>query len=146
MAESDFSDVLHELDSLEAEIDAMRVAVDEGEETFTQAPAARQAALRHLEVAVRHVVGAARALIQEAAWEEPEDGPDAIEILVEKDVVPGRIGITLMGLADYITESSGDGWEADAEAEGAFERLSDGVDALAEYQEYVHHFLREWEE
>ena len=44
MANDDLNDILRELDSLEAEIEAMRVAVDEGEETFVTAPAARQAA------------------------------------------------------------------------------------------------------
>ncbi|MGH7359188.1 MAG: HepT-like ribonuclease domain-containing protein, partial [Candidatus Rokuibacteriota bacterium] len=119
---------------------------DEGEETFVSAPAARQAALRHLDVAMRHAVNIARSLIDQADWEEPEDGLDALEILVEEEVLPGRVGLTLVDLADYVTEL---GEEAAYEASDdpvAFERLTDGVDALAEYQEYVHHFLQEWAE
>ncbi len=144
MSETDFSEVLRELDALEAEIEAMRVAVDEGEETFTTAPAARQAALRHLEVAMRHAVGAARLLIGEADWEEPEDGLDALEILVEEDVLPGRVGLTLVGLADYVTELGEEAGYDGVDDPVAFERLSEGVDALAEFQEYVHQFLKEW--
>lgn len=146
MANGDLSDILRELDSLEAEIEAMRAAVDEGEETFVTAPAARQAALRHLDVAMRHAVNAARSLIDEADWEEPEDGPDALEILVEEEVVPGRIGLTLVDLADYVTELGEEAAYDTGDDPIAFERLTEGVDALAEYQEYVHHFLKEWTE
>ncbi|HWC06252.1 MAG TPA: hypothetical protein VG799_03275 [Gemmatimonadota bacterium] len=146
MANGDLSDILRELDSLEAEIEAMRVAVDEGEETFVTAPAARQAALRHLDVAMRHAVNAARSLIDEADWEEPENGLDALEILVEEEVVPGRIGLTLVDLADYVTELGEGLANETGDDPVAFERLTEGVDALAEYQEYVHHFLKEWSE
>ncbi len=146
MPESDFSDILRELDALEAEVEAMRVAVDEGDETFATAPAARQAALRHLGVAMRHAVNAARTLIDQADWEEPEDNLDAIEILVEEDVLPGRIGLTLVDLADYITEMGDETGYDSSDDPVAFERLTEGVDALAEYQEYVHHFLKEWSE
>lgn len=144
MTDSDFTDVLRDLDALEAEIEAMRIAVDEGEETFVTAPAARQAALRHLDVAMRHAVGAARHLIDEADWEEPEDSLDAIEILVEEDVLPGRIGLTLVGLADYVTEFGEESGYEGSDDPVAFERLSEGVDALAEFQEYLHQFLKEW--
>ena len=144
MPDTDFSEVLGELDAVEAEIEAMRVAVDEGEETFTTAPAARQAALRHLEVAVRHAVGAAQRLIDEADWDEPEDDLDALEILVEEDVLPGRVGLTLVGLADYVTDLGEESGYEGAEGPVAFERLSEGVEALAEFQEYVHQFLKEW--
>ncbi|MGH7571253.1 MAG: HepT-like ribonuclease domain-containing protein [Gemmatimonadota bacterium] len=144
MPDADFTEVLRELDALEAEIDAMRVAVDEGEETFVTAPAARQAALRHLDAAMRHAVGAARHLIDEADWEEPEDSLDAIEILAEEDVLPGRIGLTLVGLADYVTELGEESGYEGSDDPVAFERLSEGVDALAEFQEYVHQFLKEW--
>jgi uncharacterized protein YutE (UPF0331/DUF86 family) len=146
MANGDLSDILRELDSLEAEIEAMRVAVDEGEETFVTAPAARQAALRHLDVAMRHAVNAARSLIDEADWEEPENGLDALEILVEEEVVPGRIGLMLVDLADYVTELGEEPAYETGDDPVAFERLTEGVDALAEYQEYVHHFLKEWSE
>jgi uncharacterized protein YutE (UPF0331/DUF86 family) len=144
MPDADFSEVLGELDALEAEIEAMRVAVDEGEETFSTAPAARQAVLRHLEVAMRHAVRAARLLNEEADWEEPEDDLDAIEILVEEDVLPGRIGLTLVSLADYVTELDEESGYEVADDPMAFDRLSESVEALAEFQEYVHNFLKEW--
>ncbi len=147
MTETNFTQVLRELDALDAEIEAIRVAVDEGEETFSAAPTAREAALRHLEGAMRHTVVSARALLKGAEWEEPEDNLDVLEILVEHDVLPGRVGATLVGLAEYATNHKDDsGWEAEEDATSAFERLSEGVDALAEYQEYVHHFLKEWEQ
>lgn len=146
MPDADFSEILRELDALEAEIEAMRVAVDEGEETFVSAPAARQSALRHLNMAMRHAVNAARGLIDEADWEEPEDNLDALEILVEEEVVPGRVGLTLVDLADYVSELGEEAVYETADDPVAFERLSEGVDALAEYQEYVHHFLKEWSE
>ena len=145
MNEPDFSAVLHELDALDSEIEAIRVAVDEGEEMFTSSPTARQAAMRHLEAAIRHTIDSARSLVEEADWDEPEDSLDAIEILVEEDVLPGRIGVTLIGLVEYAAETGDETeWEAEADATGAFERLSEGVEALAEYQEYVSHFLKEW--
>lgn len=143
MAETDFSEVLKELDALEAELEAIRVVVDEGEETFTAAPTARQAALRHLEAALRHTLTSARGLIDEADWDEPEDGPDAIEILVEEDVLPGRIGLTLVSLVEYVSEH-GEEAGGDPDADSAFERITESVEALAEYQEYMSHFLREW--
>ena len=134
MGDETFEDVSHELDALESEVEAMRVAVDEGEETFAAAPTARQAALRHLEHAMRHVVESAWSLI------------DAIEILAEEDVIPGRLGVTLIGLAEYAAEhGEEEGWEASAEAGDAFERVSESVDAITEYIELVHHFMKEWE-
>lgn len=146
MSEGNFEQVAHELDALESELEAMRVAVDEGEETFIAAPTARKATLRHLEHAMRHVVESAWSLIDEADWDEPEDNLDAIEILAEEDVIPGRLGVTLMGLAEYTAEhGEEEGWEADAEAPGAFEHVTEGVDAIAEYLEFVHHFMKEWE-
>lgn len=146
MADTDYSTVLRELDALETEIEAIHVAVDEGEETFSAAPTAREVALRHLESAMRLVASSSQAVIKETDWDEPEDAVEAIETLVVQDVLPGRVGATLVALAEYATKHSDDsGWEADEDATGAFERLSEGVEALAEYQEYVHHFLREWE-
>ena len=146
MSDANFEDVTREIDALESELEAMRIAVDEGEETFTAAPTARQSALRHLDTAMRHVVESAWSLIDEADWDEPEDNLDAIEILAEEDVIPGRLGVTLMTLAEYASEhGEEDGWEADAEAAGAFERVTEGVDALTEYIEFVHHFMKEWE-
>jgi hypothetical protein len=147
VTEANFTQVLHELDELDAELEAIRVAVDEGEETFSAAPTAREVALAHLEGAMRHTVVSARALVKGARWEEPEDNLDVIEALVEHDVLPRRVGATLVGLTEYATNHGDDsGWEAEEEATSAFERLSEGVDALAEYQEYMHHFLREWEQ
>lgn len=143
MADTDFSEVLRELDALDAELDAIRVVVDEGEETFSAAPTARQAALRHLDAALRHTLTSARALIDEADWDEPEDAPDAIEILVEEDVLPGRVGLTLVSLVEYVSEH-GEEAGGDPDADSAFERISESVEALAEYQEYMSHFLREW--
>lgn len=145
MSDANFEDVTHELDALESELEAMRVAVDEGEETFTAAPTARQAALRHLDHAMRHLIDSAWSLIDEADWDEPEDNLDAIEILAEEDVIPGRLGVSLMSLAEYAADhGEEEGWEADAEATGAFERVTEGVDAIAEYLEFVHHFMKEW--
>ncbi|HUF89375.1 MAG TPA: HepT-like ribonuclease domain-containing protein [Gemmatimonadota bacterium] len=146
MSDANFEAVTHELDALESELEAMRVAVDEGEETFTAAPTARQAALRHLDHAMRHLIDSAWSLIEETDWEEPEDNLDAIEILAEEKVIPGRLGVSLMSLAEYAAEyGEEEGWEADAEATGAFERVTEGVDAIAEYLEFVHHFMKEWE-
>lgn len=146
MSDESFEDVTHELDALESEVEALRVAVDEGEETFSAAPAARQSAHRHLEHAMRHLIESAWSLIDEADWDEPEDNLDAIEILAEEDVIPGRLGATLVGLAEYAAEhGEEEGWEATAEAADAFERVSEGVDAITEYIELVHHFMKEWE-
>lgn len=146
MSDANFEDVTREIDALESELEAMRIAVDEGEETFTSAPTARQSALRHLDTAMRHAVEAAWSLIDEADWDEPEDNLDAIEILAEEDVIPGRLGVTLMSLAEYASEhGEEETWEADVEAAGAFERVTEGVDALTEYIEFVHHFMKEWE-
>lgn len=146
MSDANFEAVTHELDALESELEAMRVAVDEGEETFTAAPTARQAAMRHLDHAMRHLIDSAWSLIEETDWEEPEDNLDAIEILAEEKVIPGRLGVSLMSLAEYAAEyGEEEGWEADAEATGAFERVTEGVDAIAEYLEFVHHFMKEWE-
>ncbi|HEY7471786.1 MAG TPA: hypothetical protein VIE68_05495 [Gemmatimonadota bacterium] len=145
MSAGNFEGVTHELDALESELEAIRAAVDEGEESFV-APTARRAAMRHFDHAMRHVVESAWSLIDEADWDEPEDNLDAIGILAEEDVIPGRLGDTLMGLAEYATEhGEEEGWDADAEAIGAFERVTEGVDAIAEYLEFVHHFMKEWE-
>lgn len=146
MSDGTFEEVAHELDALESELEAMRVAVDEGEETFAGAPTARRAAMRHLDHAMRHLIESAWSLIDEADWDEPEDNFDAIEILAEEDVIPGRLGVTLVGLAEYVAEhGEEEGWEATAEAADAFERVSEGVDAITEYIELVHHFMKEWE-
>ena len=146
MSDESFEDVTHELDALESEVEALRVVVDEGEETFSAAPAARQTALRHLEHAMRHLIESAWSLIDEADWDEPEDNLDAIEILAEEDVISGRLGTTLVGLAEYVAEhGEEEGWEASAEAADAFEHVSEGVDAITEYIELVHHFMKEWE-
>lgn len=144
MAEADFAEVLTELDQLESELEAIRVVGDEGVEMYASAPTARQAAMRHLDMAMRHVVESAWALIDEADWEEPEDNLDAIEILAEEDVIPGTLAVSLVGLAEYAAEHGEDAsWEADAEE--SYERLSEAADAIAEYSEYVHQFLKEWE-
>jgi uncharacterized protein YutE (UPF0331/DUF86 family) len=146
MSDESFEDVTHELDALESEVEALRVVVDEGEETFSAAPAARQTALRHLEHAMRHLIESAWSLIDQADWDEPEDNLDAIEILAEEDVISGRLGTTLVGLAEYAAEhGEEEGWEASAEAADAFEHVSEGVDAITEYIELVHHFMKEWE-
>jgi len=146
MSDESFEDATHELDALESEVEALRVAVDEGEETFSAAPAARKAAHRHLEHAMRHLIESAWSLIDEADWDEPEDNLDAIEILAEEDVISGRLGATLVGLAEYAAEhGEEEGWEASAEAADAFEHVSEGVDAITEYIELVHHFVKEWE-
>jgi uncharacterized protein YutE (UPF0331/DUF86 family) len=146
MSDESFEDVTHELDALESEVEALRVVVDEGEETFSAAPAARQTALRHLEHAMRHLIESAWSLIDQADWDEPEDNLDAIEILAEEAVISGRLGSTLVGLAEYAAEhGEEEGWEASAEAADAFEHVSEGVDAITEYIELVHHFMKEWE-
>ncbi|MBW3661008.1 MAG: hypothetical protein KY397_05170 [Gemmatimonadetes bacterium] len=139
---ADFSNLLLELDQLESELEAIRVVVDEGQEMYAAAPTAREAALRHLEMAMRHVLDSAWSLIEESQWEEPEDGLDAIEILAEEDVLPGPLAVSLIGLAEYATEhGESAGWDADAEE--SYERLSEAVDSLAEYQEYLHQYLKE---
>ena len=147
MGDGTFEEVTHELDALESELEAMRAAVNEGEETFVSAPTARRSALRHLDHAMRHVIESAWSLIDEADWDEPEDNFDAIEILAEEEVIPGRLGASLVGLAEYAAEHGEEegGWEAGAEDAGAFERVTEGVDAIAEYLEFVHHFMQEWE-
>ncbi|MDX1623509.1 MAG: HepT-like ribonuclease domain-containing protein [Gemmatimonadota bacterium] len=145
MSEADFADVLTELDQLESELEAVRIVVDEGQDTYAQAPTAREAALRHLDLAMEHTVESAWTLVEEADWEEPEDSADAIEILAEEGVIPGRLAVTLIGLEEYASEhGEAAGWEADTEE--SFERLTEAADALAEYLEYVHHFLRELDE
>ncbi|MDX1660323.1 MAG: hypothetical protein R3326_00920 [Gemmatimonadota bacterium] len=139
---TDYTDLLVELEQLESENEAIRVVVDEGDEMYAAAPTAREAALRHLEMAMRHVVESAWELIEEAGWDEPEDNLDAIEILAEEDVIPGRLAVSLIALAEYATEhGEAAGWDADAEE--SFERLSEAADSLAEYQEYVQNHLKE---
>ena len=142
MAKADFAQVLQNLDAVEAELEPLRVAVDEGEEVFARAPAARESAYRHLETAVRHTLHSAHALIEEADWDEPEDDLDAIEILVEEDVVPGRVGADIVDLAEFAVEDGRDRWEED----GMYDRMSHGVETLSEYLEYIHVFLKEWSE
>lgn len=144
MAEADFTEVLAELEQVESELEAIRVVVDEGLETYASAPTAREAALRHLDLAMRHVVDSAWALIEEVEWEEPEDSLDAIEILAEEDVIPGPHAVMLIGLAEYTAEHGEEaGWQADAEE--SYERLNEAAEAIAEYNEYIQQFLREWE-
>jgi len=146
MSDVDFSAVLNELEAMESDLEAIRVAVDEGEETFVSAPTARQEGMRHLEMAVRHVADSSWALIEEADWDEPEDNLDAIEILAEEDVIPGRLAVELIALAEYATEHGEEsGWDV-ADESGLFERLGEASEAIAEYLEYVHQFLKEWEE
>jgi len=146
MSDADFSAVLNELEAMESDLEAIRVAVDEGEETFVSAPTARQEGMRHLEMAVRHVTDSSWALIEEADWDEPEDNLDAIEILAEEDVIPGRLAVELIGLAEYAAEHGEEsGWDV-ADEGGLFERLGEASEAFAEYLEYVHQFLKEWEE
>lgn len=141
---ADYAELLVELEQLESELEALRVVVDEGDDTYAAAPTAREAALRHLEVAMRHVVDSAWSLIDAADWDEPEDNLDAIEILAEEDVIPGPLAVSLISLAEYATDhGEAAGWDADAEE--SYERLSEGVDSLAEYQEYVHQHLQERE-
>lgn len=146
MSDVDFSAVLNELEAMESDLEAIRVAVDEGEETFVSAPTARQEGMRHLEMAVRHVTDSSWALIEEADWDEPEDNLDAIEILAEEDVIPGRLAVELITLAEYAAEHGEEsGWDV-ADESGLFERLGEASEAFAEYLEYVHQFLKEWEE
>jgi uncharacterized protein YutE (UPF0331/DUF86 family) len=143
MAKADFAQVLQDLDAVESEIEPLRVSVDEGEDLFGRSPTARENAFRHLESAVRHTLQSARALIEEADWDEPEDDLDAIEILVEEEVVPQRIGADLVDLAEFTAEEEDqDRWVED----GLYDRMSQGVETLSEYLEYVHLFLKEWGE
>lgn len=142
MAKADFAQVLQDLDAVESDLEPLRVAVDEGEELFGRAPTARENAYHHLESAVQHALRSARALIEEADWDEPEDDLDAIEILVEEEVVPQRIGADIVDLAEFAEEDGQDRWEAD----GLYDRMSQGVETLSEYLEYMHLFLKEWGE
>lgn len=146
MSEADSSDILGELDALESDLDAIRVAVDEGAETFASAPTARQEGMRHLDMGVDHVTETAWALIEEADWDEPEDDADAIEVLAEEDVIPGPLALSLIGLIDYVAEHEDEsGWDV-ADETGLFERLTEASESFAEFLEYVHQFLRAWEE
>lgn len=143
MDTADFAQVLQELEALESEIEPMRLAIDEGEDVFGRAPTARETGYRHFETALGHALASARGLIEEADWDEPEDDLDAIGILVEEDVLPQRVGDTLMELAEFATEDGGEKpWEEDR----LYDRMSQGVEALTEYLECVHLFLKEWSE
>lgn len=142
MAQADFAQVLQDLDALESEMEPLRLAVDEGEESLLESRTARDAAFRHFETAMRHALSAARGIIEEADWEEPESEIDAIEILVEEDVIPRRIGDTLIEQAELATEEGGE----EALEEDLYDRVSAGADALGEYLEYMHLFLKEWSE
>ena len=56
------------------------------------------------------------------------------------------LGVTLIALAEYAAEHEDDqAWEAEESAEGAFEHVSMGAEALAEYLEYLHHYLKDVE-
>jgi uncharacterized protein YutE (UPF0331/DUF86 family) len=143
MAGSDFAQVLQELDALEAELDPMRLLVDEGEQTLARAPTAFEHAYRQLESAIGHTLGAARALVEQAEWKAPEEDVGAIEVLVERDVLPERIGADIVEIAEFTNNAFGDmAWESD----GLYDRMARGVDTLSEYVEYVHHFLKDWGE
>jgi uncharacterized protein YutE (UPF0331/DUF86 family) len=143
MAKADFAQVFEDLDQVESELEPLRVSVDEGEGIFGRAPTAREIAFRHLESAVHHTLHSARALIEGAEWNSPADDLEAIEILVEEEVVPQRIGANLADLAEFAAEESGlDRWAED----GLYDRMSQGVETLSEYLEYVHLFLKEWSE
>ena len=143
MAQADFAQVLQDLDALESELEPMRLAVDEGADRFGRAPTAREAAYRHLETALRHTLGSARGLIQGAEWDEPEGALEAVEILIEEEVLPERIGADIIDLAEFANEDDGDvPWQEEA----LFDRVSQGIDTLSEYLEYVHLFLKEWGE
>ena len=53
---------------------------------------------------------------------------------------------SLVALAEYAAEHEDDqAWEAEESAEGAFEHVSMGAEALAEYLEYLHHYLKDVE-
>lgn len=141
---SDFSEVLTELEQLESELEAIRVVMDEGVETYTGSRTARESALRHLDGAMRHLVDSAWGLIEETDWDEPEDNLDAIEILAEEDVIPGPLAVTLTHLAEYASEHGEEaGW--DAEIGESYERLGEAADSIAVYLEDVHEFLKQWE-
>ncbi len=143
MPKADFAQVLLELDALESELEPIRVLVDEGEDRFGRAPTARAAAYRQLESAMNHTLTAARALIAQADWEEPEEDPEAIEVLVEEDVLPERVGADILELAEFTTEQLD---EEATESEDLYDRMLQGIDTLTEYVEYVHHFLKRWGE
>ena len=146
MSERSFEEATDDLEALESELEAIRAAVYEGEETFAAVPTARRAAMRHFDHAMRHVVESACSLIDGAGWDKPEETLDAIGILAEKDVIPKRLSDALMGLAEYATErGEEDEWDPDTEAAAAFEHVTEGADAIAEYLEFVHHFMKEWE-
>lgn len=141
---NDFAEVQSELELLESELEAIRVVVDEGPDTYSSAPTARESALRHLAVAMRHTVESARSLIGEADWDEPEDSLDAIEILAEEEVIPGPLAVSLTSLAEYATAHGEEaGWDADTEE--SYERIGEAAEAIAEYLEDVHQFLKGWE-
>jgi uncharacterized protein YutE (UPF0331/DUF86 family) len=143
MAGSDFAQVLQELDALEAELDPMRLLVDEGEQTLVRAPTAIEHAYRQLESAIGHTLGSARALVEQAEWKAPQEDLDAIEVLVEKDVLPERIGADIVEMAEFTNDGFVEmAWASD----GLYDRMARGVDTLSEYVEYVHHFLKEWGE
>lgn len=142
MSKADFAQVLEELDALESELDPIRLLVGEGEKMFARAPAARENAFRQLESAVGHTLESARALIKETDWQKPEEDLEEIEILVEEDVVPERIGADILEIAEFTTDELDDGWESD----GFYDRMAKSVDTLSEYIEYVHHFLKGWGE
>ena len=143
MATADFAQVLDELDALESELDPIRLLVDEGEETFGHAPTARESAFRQLELAVRHTLGSARALIEQTQWEAPEEELEVIDVLVEEDVVPERVGADILEIAEFtIHELDEHAWESD----GLYDRMAKSVDTLSDYIEYMHHFLKGWGE
>jgi len=143
MPKAHFDHVLQELDALESELEPMRVVIDSGEQRFRRAPAARAIAYQHLESAMGHTLESARALIEEAAWEVPEETAEAFHLLVEQDVVPERIGTDIVEIVEFMAENAGDdGWEAPR----LFDRVAQGVDTLGEYVEYVHHFMKAWGE
>lgn len=140
---ADFADVLQELDALESELEPIRLAIDEGEGGLVRSRTARETGYRHLETAVRHALASARGLIEEADWDEPENEIDALGILAEEDVLPRRLADTLVELAEFASEDGGkEPWEED----GLYDQMSQGADALSEYLEYVHLFLKEWSE
>ena len=141
---ADFSEALGHIEQLESELEAVRLVVGEGESGYAAAPSARQSALRHLELAMRHAVDSAWSLVEEADWDEPEDGPDAIDILAEEDVIPPALASTLTGLVEYAAEFGEDAVRAPGAAE-SYEQLQEAAEALPLYVEYVHQFLKEWE-
>jgi hypothetical protein len=143
MPKAHFDQVLQELDALESELEPMRLVIDSGEERFRRAPTARANAYGHLEAAMTHALESARALIEEVDWDSPEETAEAIQLLVEQDVVPERIGTELVEIAEFMAENAGDdGWESPR----LYARVAQGADTLGEYVEYVHHFLKAWGE